>query len=97
MKFDKQLRPATETSWVVCYGSKTIARWRTAAILKIDISPYLSEKSSDFDEILYTAADFGLDERHVIKNKKVALDRQNIFLVMFNMFSISGMKILCLC
>jgi len=34
-----------------------------AAILKIDISPYLSEKSSDFDEILYTAADFELDER----------------------------------
>jgi len=54
--------------------------------LKIDISPYLSEKSSDFDEILYTAADFELDERHVIKNeKKVALDRlrvrQNVFLV----------------
>ena len=32
---------------------------------------YIStEKSSDFDEILYTAADFELDERHVIKNKK---------------------------
>jgi len=29
-----------------------------------------SEKSSDFDEILYTAADFELDERHVIKNEK---------------------------
>jgi len=62
-----------------------IPRWRTAAILKIDISPYLSEKSSDFDEILYTAADFELDERHVIKNEKVALDRlhvqQNIFLL----------------
>jgi len=27
-------------------------------ILKIDISPYLSEKSSDFHEILYIAADF---------------------------------------
>jgi len=25
---------------------------------------------SDFDEILYTAADFELDERHVIKNEK---------------------------
>ena len=40
----------------------------------------------DFHEILYTAADFKLDERHVIKNKKVALDRlrirQNVFLVM---------------
>jgi len=68
-KFDRQLRPATETSWVVLYGGKTIPRWRTAAILKIDISPYLS------DEILYTAADVELDERHVIKNEKVALDR----------------------
>jgi len=71
---------------VVSYGGKTIPRWRTVAILKIVISPYLSEKSSDFDEILYIAADFELDERHVIKNeKKVALDRlrvrQNVFLV----------------
>jgi len=75
MKFDRQLRPATKTSCVVSYGSKTTPRWRTAAILKIDISPYLSEKSSDFHEILYTAANFELDERHVIKNEKVALDR----------------------
>ena len=85
MKFDRQLRPATETSWVVSYGGKTIPRRRTAAILKIDISPYLSEKSSDFHTILYTAADFELDEGHVIKNDKVALDRlrvrQNVFLV----------------
>jgi len=56
--------------------------------MQIVISPYLSEKSSDFDEILYTAADFELDERHVIKNeKKVTLDRlrlrQNVFLVYF--------------
>jgi len=53
--------------------------------LKIDILPYLSEKSSNFDEIVYTAADFELDERHVIKNEKAALDRlrvrQNVFLV----------------
>ena len=38
--------------------------------------------SSDFDEILFIAADFEQDERHV---KKVALDRlrvrQNVFLV----------------
>jgi len=85
MKFDRQLRPATETSWVVLYGGKTILRCRTAAILKIDISPYLSEKSSDFYEIVCTAADFELGERHVIKNEKVALDglrvRQNVFLV----------------
>jgi len=50
------------------------------------ISPYLSEKSSNFDEILYTAADFELDKRHVIKNEKVVLDRlqvrQNVFLAL---------------
>jgi len=62
--------PATEASWVVSYGGKTIPRWRMAAIFKIVILPYFSEKSSDFDEILYTAADFELDERHVIKNEK---------------------------
>ena len=45
------------------------------AISKIDISPYLTEISSDFHEMLYTAADFELDERHAIKNEKVALDR----------------------
>jgi len=31
-------------------------RWRTAAILKIVKSPYLSQKSSDFDEIWYTTS-----------------------------------------
>jgi len=55
----------------VSYGGKTIPRWRTAAILKIDISPHLSEKSSDF--------------HYLIKNEEVALDRlrvrQNVFLV----------------
>ena len=75
MKFDRQLRLATDTSWAVSYGGKTIPRWRTACILKILISPYLSEKSPGFGEILYTAADFELGERHVIKNEKVALDR----------------------
>jgi len=78
MKFDRQLRPATETSLVVLYGGKTIPKWRTAAILKIDILPYLSEKSSDFHEILYTAADFELDECHVIKNEKNALNRLRV-------------------
>ena len=78
MKFDRQLRPATEISQKVSYGGKTIIpRWRTAAILKIDISPYLSENSSNFE----------LEERQValIPNEKVALDRlrvrQNVFLI----------------
>jgi len=38
--------------------------------------------------MLYTTADFELDERHVIKNEKVALDRlqvqQYIFLVLYS-------------
>jgi len=34
MKFDRQLRPATETSWVFSYGGKTIPRWRTAPFWK---------------------------------------------------------------
>ena len=47
MKFDR-LWPATETLWVVSYGGKTIPRWQTAAILKVDISPYLSKKIIQF-------------------------------------------------
>jgi len=54
---------------------------------------YLSEKSTDFHEILYTAADFELDERHMIKNEKVALDRlrvrQNIFTVVQTLIMLS--------
>jgi len=46
----------------------TNSRWRTTAILKIAKSPYLSEKSSDFDEIWYTKADIEPDDSHVTKN-----------------------------
>jgi len=95
MKFDRQLRPATETSWVVSYGGKTIPRWRKAAILKIDISPYLSEKSFDFHEILYRAADFELGERRVIKNKKSCIGQTasstehiSCFIIFFVSFSL---------
>ena len=46
---------------------------------------YISEKSFDFDEILYTAADFQLYERHVIKNEQLhwtdSRVRLNVFLV----------------
>jgi len=70
MKFDRDTGSGGQQQrlrgWSRAVRGKTIPRWRTAAILKIDISPYLSEKSSHFHEILYTAADFELDERHVI-------------------------------
>jgi len=42
-------------------------RWRTAAILKIVKSPYLSQKSSNFDEIWYTTSDIEPDYSHVTK------------------------------
>ena len=42
--------------------------WRTAAILKIAKSPYLSEKLSDFDKIWYTKAYIEPDDSHVTKN-----------------------------
>jgi len=46
----------------------TNPRWRTAAISKIVKSPYLSEKSSDFNEIWYTTSDIESDYGHVTKN-----------------------------
>jgi len=42
-------------------------RWRTDAILQIAKSPYISEKSSDFDKIWYTKADIEPDDSHVTK------------------------------
>ena len=49
---------------------KTHPRWRTAAILKIPESPYLGEKSSDFDKIWYTTADVEPHDSHVTKSLK---------------------------
>jgi len=46
----------------------TNPRWRTVAILKIVKLPYLSEKSSDFDETWYTTSDIEPDDSHVTKN-----------------------------
>ena len=70
---------------MVSYGGKQFQDGGRPPFWKSIYRHNLSEKSSDFREILYTAADFELDERHVIKNEKVALDRlrvrQNVFLV----------------
>ena len=46
----------------------TNPRWRTAAILKIVKSAYLSEKLYDFVETWYTASDNEPDDSHVTKN-----------------------------
>jgi len=39
-------------------------RWRRSAILEIVISPYINERSSDFNEIWYTTADLELSDSH---------------------------------
>ena len=46
----------------------TNPRWRTPAILKIANSPYLSEKTCDFDKIWYTIADI---EPHESRDQKL--------------------------
>jgi len=49
--------------------------WRTAAILKIVISPYLSREWSEFDEIWYADANFDPGDRNVTKMQKFAYSR----------------------
>jgi len=80
--------------WQAAAASNRLREWSRMVVKQFQdggrppfwksIYRHISEKSSDFDEILYTA-DFELDERHMIKNDKVALDRlrvrQNVFLV----------------
>jgi len=50
--------------------------WRTAAILKIvNISPYLSCESSEFNEIWYADANFDRGDGNVTKIKKLSNSR----------------------
>jgi len=50
---------ALNSSLPAQYDDVTInPTWRTAAILKIVISPYLSRESSEYDEIWYAEANF---------------------------------------
>ena len=46
------------------------SRWRTAAILKIALSPYLSRELSDFDQIWYTDANFHSKQACLTKRSK---------------------------
>ena len=72
------------------------SRWRTVAILKIALSPYLSRELSDFDQIWYTDTNFHsehadltkkifkfkmADGRH-IENRFLAISRRHIGRIM---------------
>jgi len=43
-------------------------KWRTAAILKIITAPYLSKKSSDFNESWYTTSEIEPNYGNVTKD-----------------------------
>ena len=59
--------------------------YRTAVILKIVKSPYLSQKSSDFDEILYTTSD--------IEPDSVQSRDQKLKFLKFKMAAVAVLKI----
>ena len=46
------------------------SRWRTAAILKIALSPYLRRELSDFDQIWYTDTNFHSEHANLTKKSK---------------------------
>ena len=46
------------------------SRWRTAAILKIALSPYLSRALFDFNQIWYTVANFHFEHENLRKTSK---------------------------
>ena len=47
------------------------SRWRTAAILKIALSPYLSRELTDFDQIWYTDAKFYFEHGNLTKKIEI--------------------------
>jgi len=53
------MKTTKDTSWVILLMRTTNPRWRTAAVLEIEYSQYLSHRSSDRDEIFQEYADCG--------------------------------------
>jgi len=63
---------ASDTCHVTKVAIFENSRWRTAAILKMVSSLYLSRGSSDFNEIWCATADFGSKDGHVTKYQNFA-------------------------
>ena len=51
------------------------SRWRTAAILKIALSPYLSREISDFDQTWQADVLLNSHDEHLTKNRNYANSR----------------------
>jgi len=67
-KFQDNIWTAKMCPSMQYYDVITNPRWRTAAILNIAKSPYLSENTSDFDKIWYTKSEIEPDDSLVTKN-----------------------------
>ena len=50
-------------------------KWRTAAILKIALSPYFSRELTDFDKIWYTDTNFHSEHGNLTKNRNFSNSR----------------------
>ena len=61
---------ATSTKTVIFQNS----RWRTATILKMALSPYLSRQLSDFDQIWDTDANFHSEHANLKKKNQNCLN-----------------------
>jgi len=51
------------------------SRWRTAAMLNLALSPYLSRELSDFDQIWYTDVHLNSHDDRLTKNRNYANSR----------------------
>ena len=51
------------------------SRWRTAAILKIALSPYLSHELTNFDQIWYAVVDFNSHDGNLTKSRNFSNSR----------------------
>jgi len=68
-------------------------RWRTAAILKIVIAPYLSRELSEFDEIWYADSNIKQGDRNVTKIQKFPNSRWRTEAILKIIFAITWLHI----
>jgi len=69
-KFRSDMKNHADIGHVTKMANFENSRWRTAAILKIALSPYLSRELSDFDHIWYTDANFHSEDGDLTKRSK---------------------------
>ena len=66
-KFGIEMKKNADIGHVTKSAIFANSRWRTAAILKIALSPYLSRELPDFDQIWYAYANFHSEDGYLTK------------------------------